>query len=248
MLSQTIYPFNPNKILINIKLFFKSETSDETPAINSFNQNEDSSTSNFNLNQKFPESTKSTNLLKLIYQQNNFNSSSISSIQCPTNNIQFILSQLIAKKYSQQLQNSKLGDNLENKNEEKNNLFDKNNNKNIENINEHHFPILEENSNLNRENEKIEEPFEKMRGKKRHIKDEEDEEFNEDKEEEQINNDVEDESIESLQRKALIAQISAFNEFKNSAQVVCNAAIELQKLLPKLTAFLNNHLMNDLNK
>ena len=36
------------------------------------------------------------------------------------------------KKYSQQLQNSKLGDNLENKNEEKNNLYDKNNNKNIE--------------------------------------------------------------------------------------------------------------------
>uniref|UniRef100_A0A1I8B9A9 Uncharacterized protein n=1 Tax=Meloidogyne hapla TaxID=6305 RepID=A0A1I8B9A9_MELHA len=81
-----------------------------------------------------------------------------------------------------------------------------------------------------------------MRGKKRYIKIEEDEEFNEESEDKQISNNVEEESIESLQRKAFIAQISAFNEFKNGAQVVYNTAIEFKKLLPQLTAFLNKSL------
>lgn len=38
------------------------------------------------------------------------------------------------------------------------------------------------------------------------------------------------------------AQISAFNEFKNSAQIVCNTAMELQELLPQLAEFLNKAL------
>nr|CAD2154478.1 unnamed protein product [Meloidogyne enterolobii] len=212
-----------------------SETSDETsPTTNNLlNQNEDSP---IYLNQKFPELTKPTNLIN---QQNiNLNSSSLNNNQSPsTNNLQFILTQLIAKKYVQQLQNSKLTDvNLENKNKVKNQLFDNNNNKNTE-----HSLNIEENSNLNEENEKIEETFEKMRGKKRHLKVEE-EEFVKDKEDSPINSKVDEEPIESLQRKALIAQISAFNEFKNSAQIVCNTAMELQELLPQLAEFLNKAL------
>nr|CAD2178476.1 unnamed protein product [Meloidogyne enterolobii] len=211
-----------------------SETSDETsPTTNNnlLNQNEDSP---IYLNQKFPELTKPTNLIN-----QNLNSSSLNNNQSPsTNNLQFILTQLIAKKYVQQLQNSKLTDvNLENKNKEKNNLFDNNNNKNTE-----HSLNIEENSNLNEENEKIEESFEKVRGKKRHLKVEEEEEFVKDKEDTPINSKVDEEPIESLQRKALIAQISAFNEFKNSAQIVCNTAMELQELLPQLAEFLNKAL------
>uniref|UniRef100_A0A915NMI2 Regulatory protein zeste n=1 Tax=Meloidogyne floridensis TaxID=298350 RepID=A0A915NMI2_9BILA len=209
-----------------------SETSDETsPTTNNnlLNQNEDSP---IYLNQKFPELTKPTNLIN-----QNLNSSSLNNNQSPsTNNLQFILTQLIAKKYVQQLQNSKLTDvNLENKNKEKNHLFDNNNNRNTE-----HSPI-EENSNLNEENEKIQETFEKMRGKKRHYKVEE-EEFVKEKEDSPINSKVDEEPIESLQRKALIAQISAFNEFKNSAQIVCNTAMELQELLPQLAEFLSKAL------
>ncbi|CAK5090449.1 unnamed protein product [Meloidogyne enterolobii] len=81
-----------------------------------------------------------------------------------------------------------------------------------------------------------------MRGKKRHLKVEEEEEFVKDKEDTPINSKVDEEPIESLQRKALIAQISAFNEFKNSAQIVCNTAMELQELLPQLAEFLNKAL------
>nr|CAD2180584.1 unnamed protein product [Meloidogyne enterolobii] len=213
-----------------------SETSDETsPTTNNLlNQNEDSP---IYLNQKFPDLTKPTNLIN---QQNiNINSSSLNNNQSPsTNNLQFILTQLIAKKYVQQLQNSKLTDaNLENKNKEKNHFLDNNNNKNTE-----HSLNIEENSNLNEENEKIELTFEKMRGKKRHLKVEEEEEFVKEKEDSPINSKFDEEPIESLQRKALIAQISAFNEFKNSAQIVCNTAMELQELLPQLAEFLNKAL------
>ncbi|KAF7636350.1 hypothetical protein Mgra_00004336 [Meloidogyne graminicola] len=159
-----------------------SEKSDEISSpLNDFAM---SASSSFNQNLNSPD------------KQNIYNSSI--KLNCPTNNIQFILNQLIAKKYNGQ-HSPNLG-------------YKHNSIENFQNINEKNSPI--------------------------HVKPEEDliEET------EEINNEDE-ESIEILQRKALKAQILAFNEFRNSAKVVCNTAKEFQKLLPQLTAFLNKSLI-----
>uniref|UniRef100_A0A915MZN1 Alpha-carbonic anhydrase domain-containing protein n=1 Tax=Meloidogyne javanica TaxID=6303 RepID=A0A915MZN1_MELJA len=86
-----------------------------------------------------------------------------------------------------------------------------------------HSLNIEENSNLNEENEKIEETFEKMRGKKRHLKVEE--EFVKEKEDSPINSKVDEEPIESLQRKALIVldmhELEPIESLQRKALIVC---------------------------